>query len=503
MARRHLRFIWGAGDTIQGRWFLGLFGRYDRGRGRHTEGLAISVRGLLCWLTALALAGYLAAATALFFWFDRQPGNLIGYTDTVSLPFRWSHVRELRGRMLIQQAQSDLEAQRLGEAHLKLRVGLARDPENRDGRRMLATFYELAGRRAEALTLLTDGLAYGRPDRAYLKALFAAAAEGEEYGVIVSTCERFMPEAHEDRSWLVAQRFQALIAAGRFADVLAESEGPGASAAVREARVLALIELNRDDEALASLNRWENESDARTLPTIVRLRVRALREAGQVAAMNAEWERLRDLEPANSRTYLYGVVQKSLAGQRAESAEALEAYFRRFAASAPDLLQAANALANAGDVSLVDRCVARAAEQGFPKAAFGIVRLETQLSNGRWMEAKETMAELTPLIPLAEPAERYVGRWLERLFAVAVHADEVPAAALLAFFQERPAPLRLWRVSIEVLIRAERYEAAQAVLDLAERAYAGSETLAGLRKTITEARRSFSRDDPRDIAGAR
>jgi hypothetical protein len=196
-------------------------------------------------------------------------------------------------------------------------------------------------------------------------------------------------------------------------------------------------------------------------------------------------------------------VQKSLAGQRAESAEALEAYFRRFAASAPDLLRAANALASARDVSLVDRCVERAAQQGFPKTAFGIVRLEMQLSNGRWMEAKRTMAELAPLIPSAEPAERYVGRWLERLFAVAVHADEVPAAALLAFFQERPAPLRLWRVSIEVLIRAERYEAAQAVLDLAERAYPASGTLAGLRKTIADTRRSFSRQGPSEAAGAR
>jgi tetratricopeptide (TPR) repeat protein len=456
--------------------------------------MAVSVRGAMCWLMGLTLAGYITAVSALYCWFERRPENLIEYSDTLLLPMRWSHVRELRGRMMIQEGLADFASGRWTEAHLKLRVGLARDPRNTEGRRALARFYQLAGRRTQALTVLVERLAHGYPGRAYLEELFGLAGEGEDYEVILSACERFIPEANEDRGWLVVQRIQTLIAAGRFAGALSATEGADSSAAMREARVLALIELNRVDEALAYLDRWEAESDAAIHAMIVRLRVHALREARQLVAMNTECERLRELEPASSRAYLHGVIQKSLAGQRAESAAALDGYFRRFAASATDLLLAANALASAGDVALVDRCAERAVQQGFSSVAFGLVRLEAQLSHGDRAAAGRTMAEIEPLFATAQPAERYVGTWLQRLLAVSTRADEVPTAALVGIFQERPAPLRLLRVSIEVLVRAERYESALAVLEVAERSYPSSRTLAGLRRAIYSAPRSQSRD---------
>lgn len=491
MPHRRVKFVWSSSSHRQRRWRGGLIGHSDRRGGR----VAISVRGVICWLLALAVAGYVAGTAALYCWFDRRPDNLIGYADTLLLPWRWSHVRELRGRMMIQEGLADLAAQRWSEAHLKLRVGLARDPKHTEGRRALAQFYQFAGRRTHALTVLTDGLAHGYPGRAYLQEFFAFAAAGEEHEAIVSACERLLSAATTDQSWLRDQRIHALLAAGRFADALSAAEGGGAGAAVREARVLALIELDRTGEALAYLAKWEAESDAATRATIIRLRVRALREAGQIAAMNAEWDRLRELEPVNPHTYLYGVVQKSLAGQWEESVEALEDYFRRFAASPSDVLLAANALASAGDVVLVDRCVERAARQGFSKVTFGLVRVEAHLCHGDWTAAGRAMAEIEPLLAAAPPAERYVGTWLQRLLAVSTRGDEVPVAVLVDFLQERPAPLRLLRVSIEVLIRAKCHESARAILELAERAYPSSRTLAGLRRTIEAARESRSSRD--------
>lgn len=501
MLHRRVKFVWSSSSHRHRRWRFALVG-YPQRRGAR---LAISLRGAICWLLGLAVAGYVAGTAALFCWFDRRPDNLIGYTDTLLLPLRWTEVRELRGRMMIQEGLADLAAQRWSEAHLKLRVGLARDPKHAEGRRALAQFYQLAGRRAHALTVLTGGLAHGYPGRAYLQEFFAFAAAGEEHEAIVRACEQLLPTATTDQSWLREQHIHALLAAGRFAEALSAAEGGGAGAAVREARVLALLELDRTGEALAYLAEWEAESDAATRATVIRLRVRALREAGQIAAMNAEWERLRELEPVNPHTYLYGVVQKSLAGQRAESVAALEDYFRRFVASPSEVLLAANALASAGDVALVDRCVERAAEQGFSKVTFGLVRVEAQLSDGDWTAAGRAMAEIEPLLAAAPPAERYVGTWLQRLLAVSVRGDEVPVPVLVDFLQERPAPLRLLRVSIEVLIRAERYEPARTILDLAERAYPSSRTLAGLRSKTEGARRPRSRDEPSatgQLAGA-
>ncbi len=43
-----IKLQWAAAKQTPGEWRLGLFGSYQRKNGRGT-GLAISVRGLLCW----------------------------------------------------------------------------------------------------------------------------------------------------------------------------------------------------------------------------------------------------------------------------------------------------------------------------------------------------------------------------------------------------------------------------------------------------------------------
>ncbi len=60
-----IKFIWGAGRVIRGRWYLGLFGFYDRVEGEPDSGLAISLRGVLAWGAACGALAYVGAATAL------------------------------------------------------------------------------------------------------------------------------------------------------------------------------------------------------------------------------------------------------------------------------------------------------------------------------------------------------------------------------------------------------------------------------------------------------
>jgi hypothetical protein len=53
-------------------------------------------RRLLLALAGLALAGWLVAVSALFFWLDRLPHNQVGWFD-LAAPWRWSGLRAKRG----------------------------------------------------------------------------------------------------------------------------------------------------------------------------------------------------------------------------------------------------------------------------------------------------------------------------------------------------------------------------------------------------------------------
>src|SRR4051812_1494326 len=98
MKLRRIKFIWAASRVIQGRWYLGLFGFYDRADGRGREnGLAVSVRGLLVGAGVLAVLAYVATATTVFWIWQRNPYNLLSYYDALGYPVRQAQIAEKKG----------------------------------------------------------------------------------------------------------------------------------------------------------------------------------------------------------------------------------------------------------------------------------------------------------------------------------------------------------------------------------------------------------------------
>ncbi|HWA88221.1 MAG TPA: hypothetical protein VG710_18480 [Opitutus sp.] len=480
MAKARIRFIWGANKELPGEWRLGLWGIYERDPGSRIKGRAISVRGLLGWIGGGTLAAYLAAATALFMWFERQPTNLISYPDTLLLPLRWAQVRQLRGRMMTEQGLAALRARRWPEAVMALRAGLVRAPDDLRARMALAQFYLLANEWPRALEVLKDQLALGYPGRSFLRSLFSLARQGGDEETIVAACDRFRPTEKEDRNWLVAQKVAALLAAKRAAPALAivEAEGPAATAALREERVMALLALGRPDDAVSFLESWRKQRRGDE-GQVVRLEVRAYGEAKRFPEMDAAWEAMRDLAPADPRTYVYGVVQKALAGRTAAANEAFDDYVLRFAGAPARLTLMATAAMEARQPALVQRCADVAAQHGFPARHFDGILLNAQLLAADWAGASRTLAALKRLPAPETPAEKFHLAWMERLFAVATHPDEAPLASLTELLQ-RPLPLNTFRETAEVLLRAGRYDATRSVLALATRSYPASRELVEL-----------------------
>lgn len=488
MKLRHLKFVWGASNVIKGHWFFGLFALYDREEGQREDGLAISVRGALLWTLGAAVAVYLAGATALFWFWQRNPYSLLTYGDALLRPGRGASVRDKQGQAFIAQGTDALRAKKWAEGRSLLQLGLALHPTDRRARLTLAQFYVATGQRPAALTLLQDGLGRDFPGRPYLQVLLDAAEQGEDYDLVVRLCDRFLPAltgeaAQPDRRWLRSRQFSALIAARHFREAiaLADLEPPGELG--NENRVLALLGLGRTEAAEKFLAEWRAQPGAEARQ-ILPLQVRAFREVGQFEEMDRALAELRARSPADPGPAVYGVSQHALAGQDEAARKAFDDYLFRFGGSAQNLHLLAESLSEIGNLALLERCVAAAAERGYAPAPFQMLLVQAQVQRGEWAAAVRVLAALPP--PTGRDAEQAAlwRDWILRLVAAATSQNEAASLALREFLRSRPMPLKLFRKTIEALRLAGRPEAAQEVIALAAGSFPASAWLQTQRTEV-------------------
>ncbi|HEY0945476.1 MAG TPA: hypothetical protein VGD81_09410 [Opitutaceae bacterium] len=499
MALPRIKFIWSASPTLPARWMLGLFGLYDRGAKRR-RGLVISLRGLLAWAAALAVVGWFAAASALFLWLERRPVNFVSWTDCVLLPLRWDEVSRKRGQAYIAEGQEDFRARRWTEGMMKVRSGLARSPRDWPARLELARFFVSAGLRNHALATLADGLDHGYPGRTYLENLLATAMQGEDYDKALAACERALSLVRggtgdaRDEIWLVHQRLQILLATGRPEEVLGDPalQAPTDNL-LNELAVVAFISAKRPDDALDWLRRWR-ERDGATAQ-VLRLQVRACREAGDRAGMERALEELRERAPMDPAAYIYRVVQRSMAGDATGARAALDEFVLRFSGSAENMMKIAAPLGEIGDVDLLQRCADVATEHGFAVRPYRVLLVQGFLVRGDWPRASATLeAILAEHTASLAPLDEFWNELMRRLVPATTSAADGTQRALIEFCRDRPLPLRLTKLIYDVLTRAGRYATARDIAGFAQRLYPGSKSLADAREAADERERAIQTD---------
>ncbi len=106
MNRPRIKLIWGAAEVIRGRWYFGVFGRYDRLTGMREDGSAISVRGARLWMFTLLVAAYIAGTAVLFSFWQRNPYGLLTYGDAFWYPVRRATVAAKTGQAFIPEGQA-------------------------------------------------------------------------------------------------------------------------------------------------------------------------------------------------------------------------------------------------------------------------------------------------------------------------------------------------------------------------------------------------------------
>jgi hypothetical protein len=473
-----VKFIWGASRVIQGRWYLGLFGFYDRVEGVRDDGLAISVRGLLAWGAVLAVAAYVALASALFFVWRRSPYNRLGYTDALFYPARRASIAEQKGRAFIAEGMDLWQAKKYREAANLLRQGLARVPHDLPARTTLAQYHLLAGNQPQALRVLQDGLGDEYPGRTYVQTLCEVADQGENFDVEAEACARYrgkLPAAVADveERWLEAREFAALLAAGRASDALAAAEAAGDGDVAREQRVVALLALGRIGDAVAFLAAWHAQPDA-SRSVIARLQVRAFREAKRFSEMDAAIEEFRQLAPADPAPLVYAVVQQAMAGRAEAARAALDDYLFRFGGTASNLLLVAEPLAEIGDRALLERCAAAAKERGYPAERYQVLWVQTCVQRGEWADAARELAQMPRASARSANAGATWREWAERLVGAASTSQEAAQLALVELLRSRPWSIPVFRRSILALRQAGRTETARDVAGIAAAAFPAS-----------------------------
>ncbi len=486
-----IKFIWGAAKVIQARWWFGLWGFYEHAKGYRNSGLVISVRGLLIWSLLLAVMAYVAAGTALYLWLDRKPHNYVTYTDALLFPVRQQQVNEKRGQGYLDEGIDDLKSQRWSDAEMKLRIGLHRYPNAIRARLALAEFYLATHRRTQALNLLSEGLEFAStyPGRRYLTAYFTQSSLGEDYQRIITAADRFLNGKAglepKERSWLLQQKISALLAEKQGEAALAILGSLPAESTLNEQRVLALLQLGRVADAEKFLADWRKTEGGTA--QILRLQVRTWREAGKSAEMESALEALRLLGPGDPAAYAYGIVQRSMIGDAAGAQAALDDYFLRFGAQARSMLSLAQPLAEIGAVDLMERFIAKLAEQGHDRRPALLLLAQAHLKRGEWQAAAATIERIKALGGVSAGQAPGGMDLMEILVAVVSNPAEGPQVQLLDYLNRQAFPLRNFRTIIEALLQAKRYEVALAVANCAERFYPANPALAAYRGQTQQA----------------
>lgn len=475
---RKVSFSWK--PTVSGRekWRWGLFMIVPSRSGR-SDRLRILVRGLLLWLVGFTVAAYLALATAWFLMLERRPVNYVSWVDCVFAPLRWDEIRHLRGEAFIAEGMMALENRRWSEAVLKLHAGLARAPHHWRGRRNLGLFYMAAGQRQRGLNTLLDGLDHHYPGRDAVQLIMQLGVAGENFDVALVAVEKALAldsgAVSRDREWLIDQKCRILMVAERYEEALDWIAQQERITELRhESRTVALMELQRHDEARESLATWEQGSGI--LGGVRRLKVRLEREVGDVMAMRATLAEMRNRAATNPQPWVYSIVQEQLAGETEAAEAAMDQFLMRFGLRSQHVVLAAQPLKQIEAWVLFDRLLAFAADHQFDDARLMRLKIEAAMDREDYDTAAEQM-QLYRQRQTSTPSSRELA-WYQIMEVWIRHldlGDDASGQLLISRFQEIPFELAFGSNVAARLEEAGRDEIALEIWRLVNRRYPASQ----------------------------
>jgi hypothetical protein len=496
MALPHIKLTWGGKKKQPGRWYAGLFGFYQSRSGRG-EAIAVSVRGALCWGLLLAALAWVAGATTIYYRWQARPYNFVTWTDCLLYPARKEAINARRGQAILAEAFDDLKNRQYNNAIAKLRIGLARYPQDSRARLELARMFLAWSMRPHAVTLLSEGMDFGYPGRTYLELAFTLAAQGEDYELWIDLCQQAIDLATKtpgvseaDKRWLSEQLVKALFAADRHEEALAYADqSPDLLPALRnELKILALLAKTDKTPAVTAAEAWAAREPRSS--QALRILARCYREQHDNARLVATLARLRANGPTDPQGYAFSIVQTALVGDKAVAAKLLEDYIFRFGSVPANYTVLGTALGQTGELELINTLDKEARLRGFKLGQLELARLQALIKQKQWPRARQVADTLRRGLP--EDAVQQAGtiELLGRLITAAADPGDASQSALIEHLSGRQLPLATYRQIIETLTNNGRDTTARRIVTFADGAYPSSPWLAKEREKLDTAARA-------------
>lgn len=468
---------------------------------RLDRGMKLSCTAEILWKRLLLLAVgsfvllYLLAASTLYHWWDRVPGNQVTWLDVVLAPVRSEQLRQKRGDSAIAAALIRLRERDGIEAYYGLRAGLARSPANAAGRVALARLM-IGGDPQGALALLENGLAYSPSDLELLRTLFAVYAAQQASAAALATTERLLASAQQPpldaaaRRWVMQTR-AALLLAERDARVAeqalallpAEADGDAGSRS-RYLRFSALVQLGRYDDArrlLADFPAASGEAARAAADLAI--------AAGDAAALESALTRLKAAAPGQPAPLIFAFNAWHQL-KRLSLRDRTEAELFSFFGGSDSALQLFAATAvNLELPDVVRRTEQVALANRLSPFAFRVHLTELALRRGDVDEAFRRLREWEPAIETLAPAQRFYPEFIRRLARASVPGGESQGGGLVNHLGELRgrATVGMYELAVKVLARAGNFVGGRDVLDLGLRRYPVSDPLRRLQPEIAAA----------------
>jgi hypothetical protein len=450
----------------------------------------ISVRGLLLWCVALAIAGYFFGAAGLAYWFHQKPFNRVTYADLV-LPWRWEQLEARRGQSNLAQAEAEFEAGNYRSAFAYLRTGLARYPDDAQARLKLANLFIAFRLRAEAEKTLINAFDHTYPGGDYIKSAVAILEASDNAEFLLSFCDR-------GRAALATQADPSARDA-RFLDgikarVLFQLDRPDEAVALVEKyhpKDLEFLQMARVTQKISRKDPAASEAELKTWlaarpdsEQALSMAVRVYRAAGQGPELQEAILRLRSRYPDNPAHISLALSACLRLGQVQEALDLLDLSVIRFANKSTAYLKWAEAISETGNDAALARLEQLATETNQNPQPIILTRLMAQIRRQAWADAEASSARLDALYPNVTPTIKALHAVAKALIESCSKSLKGAENTLVSSIAGGWVSLRFYGEIVEALTRAERYETAMEVLTLAEGYYPTSRFIAVQRAEI-------------------
>jgi Tfp pilus assembly protein PilF len=371
-------------------------------------------------LVTLTLAGWFAAAGAVYGFVRVKSDFTAASYWNVALPWRWPLHRRALGEHYIALGRAELVKGNLMDAARHFAAGVARAPDDIPARRELAIIYLRFGQLRAGLDVLSVGLSGAIGNLDYLKLTFNLLDEAQEDARILDLTQQYLPAVPDQilpHQYLALQRATAYFHLGNYDDAEHTIARWQLDRSLEGQILLARCDWERGYPALAIVQLEEQRERFPDRDELSVQLIRFYRDLGRdEAALNeALLRHVADPASPGPRIDLLYSWQKK--GDTARLDRELASYLHDFSGD-PAALQLLGWFASdTVNLTLARQLHALAADRGFPEQPFDLILLQTLIAHADYHEALTAAASALAKNPAKEPAFTAIVSGLQALAA--------------------------------------------------------------------------------------